>query len=158
PLLRFLVLDNPPPQPAAPDTTLAFTVEPLPDSAARAWVGPVWLTGEGAPVVVVADGRSVATADGRGVGAFPGGAAGTAPSPAGVVAADLDYDYRTDLVLAGAGGLRLLRQTDKGFADATADAKLSPAVRDAPAYGAWAADLDTDGDLDLLLAPVDGPP
>jgi len=159
PLQRFLVLDNPTPQPAAPDTTLAFSVEPLSALGERAFVGPVWLSGEGAPAIVAADGRTVVMAGKPPVGAFPGGAKAIPPSPDGVLAADLDYDYRTDLVLAGAGGLRLLRQTDNGtFADATSAAKLSPAVANGVAYGAWAADVDTDGDLDLVLAPLDGAP
>ena len=47
--------------------------------------------------------------------AFPGGPEGRASSPrTASLAADLNYDYRTDLVLAGAGGLRLLRQGEDG--------------------------------------------
>ena len=48
----------------------------------------------------------------KAVGAFPGGAGATLPTIHGVVAADLNYDYLTDLVLAGDGGLRILRQQD----------------------------------------------
>ena len=41
-----------------------------------------------------------------------------APAPFGVVPLDFDYDYRTDLLLAGADGVRLLHQLETGaFAD-----------------------------------------
>ena len=40
----------------------------------------------------------------------PTGAAGPLDS---VVAADLNYDFRTDLVCAGDGGLRIFRQDDE---------------------------------------------
>ena len=116
PLLRFLALENPPPQPAAPDTKLAFTVEPAAGLGGRTWsfVGPAWLNGEGGPVLVAGDRAGVRVApSSQDAGTFPAGAS-FAPSPDGVVAADLDYDFLTDLVLAGPGGLRLLRQADKG--------------------------------------------
>ncbi len=82
-----------------------------------------------------------------------------APTADAVVAADLNYDFRTDLAVAGPGGLCLLRQTDASrFTDVTASAKLPPALLRGPASGLWPADIDTDGDLDLVLAPRDGGP
>ncbi len=44
------------------------------------------------------------------------------------------------------------------FADVTAATKLPASILRTPAYGVWPADVDTDGDLDLVLAPRDGPP
>ena len=76
----------------------------------------------------------------------------------GVLAADLNYDFKTDLVIAGGRGLTLLRQQEGGtFADVTAAARLPDAVRSSAAVGAWAADIDTDGDLDVVTAPIEGP-
>ena len=44
------------------------------------------------------------------------------------------------------------------FADVTLASKLPAALLRAPAFGVWPADIDTDGDLDLVLAPRDGHP
>ena len=158
PFERFVVLPNPPPQPAPPDTGLAFAVERVPGVD-----GPVGFAGafvrseEAAPEVVTADGASVRV--GAAVaGRFPGGPRATSPTIRGVAAADLNYDYLTDLVLAGDGGLRILRQRDDGgFADVTAAARLPASVRDAALWGVWAADVDTEGDLDLVISPAAGP-
>jgi len=60
---------------------------------------------------------------------FPGGPSGLSPTAEGVVPVDFNYDFKTDLVLAGAGGLRLLRQdTPNTFTDVTAPAKLPKSV------------------------------
>jgi len=95
---------------------------------------------------------------GGAIAPFPGGS-GSAPGPFSLAAADFNYDYRADLVLAGAGGVRLLRQDEAGgFADVTAATTLPAALVDAPASGVWVADIDTEGDLDVVLAPTQGPP
>lgn len=163
PLMRFLRLKNPDPQPAPADEMLTFTIEPVTDALPGAsWTGAVWLGGEGNPVVATAGPSGIrlpgmkGDAACRAWSAVPG-AGGLAPDA--VAAADLNYDFRMDLALAGPGGLCLLRQDSAGrFADVTAAARLPPAVVRTPAYGVWPADIDTDGDLDLVLAPRDGHP
>ncbi len=72
---------------------------------------------------------------------------------------DFNYDFKTDLVLAGAGGVRLMRQdsTEK-FTDVTATTKLPKSVMNASYTGAWAVDIEADGDLDIVLGKKDGPP
>jgi cytochrome c-type biogenesis protein CcmH/NrfG len=156
PLTAFLALRNPEPQAAPRDASLAFDVEPLPGPSQSGCVTPVWLTGEGLPVVVVAGAEHVLLAGGARA-PFPGTTAAP-PAPPGLLAADFNYDYRADLLLAGGAGVKLLRQEDGRFADVTHATGLPAAVLGAPAFGAWAADVDTEGDLDAVLAPVDGPP
>ena len=163
PLLRFLVLANPTPEAAPPDGALAFTVEPWRAGDAGS-VGPLSLGGEGPPLLVAASAQAVIVASQgteavRELAPFPAGPTKVPPSLDGLLGADLNYDYRTDLTLAGAGGIRFLRQGEDGrFADVTAATKLPKALLAAPAHGAWAADFDTDGDLDVVVAPVEGPP
>lgn len=158
PLDRFVTLTNPAPQPAAPDTGLRFAIEPLAGVAGPVgFAGTVVLTGSSAAQVVTADARAVRIGD-RVVGTFPGGTRAVLPTVRGVVAADLNYDYLTDLVLAGDDGLRILRQTATGsFNDVTAAAKLPVTVARRPLWGAWVADIDTEGDLDIIVSTLDGP-
>jgi tetratricopeptide (TPR) repeat protein len=155
PIERFLRLPPPAPTPAPPDTALSFAVERVAGATTGRWDSllAVSLTGEGPPAVFTADGREVRRADAAGAALpFPGGAAATPPSPHGILALDLDSDYRMDLALAGAGGLRIFRQKEDGtFADVTTAAGLDPGLSGAASYGAWAADIEMDGDLDVVL-------
>ncbi len=163
PLVRFLRLKNPEPQPAPADNSLAFAIEPLADApSGLSWIGAVALTGEGNPVVGTAGPSGLRIAGVPGISACaarngPGGIG--ALTPDAVAVADLNYDFRTDLALATAAGLCVLRQDANGrFTDVTAQTKLPAAVIGTAAYGLWPADVDTDGDLDLVLAPRDGHP
>ncbi len=48
---------------------------------------------------------------------------------------DFNYDFKTDLVLAGAGGVRLLRQdSPTAFADVTAQAKPTQSGSQCPLH------------------------
>jgi len=157
PIHVFLSLPNPPATPAPADRALTFAVEPVGEgNADAAFLLP---DGDGgAPTILAADGRELRKADGPVVAPFPGGASAVPPSPHGVAAADWNSDYRIDLALAGAGGVRILRQEEGGaFVDVTEAAKLPPEARDADAYGVWAVDIELDGDLDFVVGLRAGP-
>ena len=157
PFASLLKVPSPSPTPAAADDGLTFTPEPLAELAAGKWpwVGSVYLNGEDAPAIVAANGSEV-----RVKGAslkFPGGPQAAPPSAEGVLALDFNYDFRMDLALAGAGGFKLYRQESNGaFTDVTAG--LPATVTGRPYWGAWAADIEMDGDLDIVLAASSGPP
>ncbi|HEY7502355.1 MAG TPA: FG-GAP-like repeat-containing protein [Vicinamibacterales bacterium] len=160
PLTRFLTLRNPTPQPAAPDEQLAFT----PDASAAArvansvWGGAVWLAGDAPPVVAAAGAAELRLATGS-IVPLAAGSSPTLLAPDAIAAADLNYDFRTDLIVTGPSGLRIFRQTDKGaFAPVTAATKLGSDVLTSAIEAVWPADVDTDGDLDLVIARREGPP
>jgi Tfp pilus assembly protein PilF len=158
PFRRFLVLPNPAPRPAPPDDGLSFSLHRVSaaDVGSSGWAAPAWLAADGPSVTAWADGSAVRLGPGAPV-PFPGGAAARPPGPDGVLPVDLNYDFKIDLVLTGAGGLRILRQDAGRFVDVTGEAGL-PAARTArPHTGAWPADFDTDGDLDVVLGADEGP-
>ena len=58
-----------------------------------------------------------------------------------------------DLVCAGAGGIRFYKQEDPShFVDVTSKTRLAGSVINGEFTGAWAVDIDADGDLDILAA------
>ncbi len=155
PITRFLALKLPAPESAPPDVSMAFTLSPVAGVETQdvSFAGAAWLSGEGTPALVVANGRELQV--GKVSAPFPGGASAVPSGLAAVLAADLNYDFRTDFVLAGAAGLTLLRQQEDGsLSDVTAASKLPAPVT---AWGAWAADVDTDGDLDIVVGAVEDP-
>jgi tetratricopeptide (TPR) repeat protein len=158
---RPLRLQAPDPRPAPADTGLTVSPDTVTTDGQWDWIRHLTLTDGVPPDVMMANGQTlrVETSLGRTeTVAFPGGAANTSPSPHAVTGLDLNYDFRTDLAAAGAGGLRLYRQEpDTSFQDISTEA-LPASVRDDAYSGVWTADLDMDGDLDLVAAREEGPP
>ncbi len=165
PFTHFLRLESPVFRPAPADAALTFNPQPVPNLDHRGrgnvhwnWIGAIPLGSTGAPAVAVANGRDVRLSTGATI-PFPGGSSNAPPLPEGIVAVDFNYDFKTDLVLAGAGGVRLMRQdSPSAFTDVTAQAKLPQSVANAPYTGSWAVDIEADGDLDLVLGAKDGVP
>ena len=164
-LTQLIRLPSPSSQPAPPDVALAFAAESLsvgPETGSEvgpwSWVGAVVLDDTALPAVVAANGQQVA------IGAdtllsFPGGLSATPPGLHGIAGVDVNYDFLTDFVLAGSGGLRLfLQDASEGFTDATAEMGLPTSITQAVYSGVWGLDLDMEGDLDLVLASADGSP
>ena len=159
PFTHFLLLESPSFAPAPADTAISFASEPVPNAPAGkwSWIGAISLSGEGAPAIVLANEKEVRI--GNASYPFPGGPLAVPPGPEGVLGLDFNYDFKTDLVLAGAGGIRLLKQESAAkFTDVTAQTKLPATILDG-SYGAvWAADIDADGDLDIVLGAEHGLP
>ena len=160
PFLTFVRLPSPRSRPAPPDTGMTFAPEPLASGQTQTWdwIGAVSPDDKQPPVVVTANAKTVGLIGGPSF-PFPGGARGTAPGPEAVLPVDFNYDFKTDLVLAGAGGVRFMRQDSlQKFTDVTAQTKLPSAILNASYTGAWAVDIEADGDLDIVLGAPTGPP
>jgi tetratricopeptide (TPR) repeat protein len=145
-------------RPAPADRAITFNaqIKGVQDSRIWTWAGSINLNGTDAPILAQANASEVLLASGASL-AFPGG--GGPPSPEGVVAADFNYDFKMDLVLAGQGGVRFFRQEDPAhFTDVTSQTKLPQSVIDGHFTGAWAIDIEADGDLDILLGTASGIP
>ncbi|HEU4873788.1 MAG TPA: CRTAC1 family protein, partial [Pyrinomonadaceae bacterium] len=126
--------------------------------SSQTWVGAIALSGTGAPVITTASTEQVRLASGATV-PFPSGTIHKSPTKDGVLAIDFNYDFKTDLVLAGAGGLRFFRQDNpSAFTDVTSETKLSAATLNRYYLSAWTADIEADGDLDILVEAGQGAP
>ena len=160
PFTHFVRLESPDFAPAPPDQALNFAAQSITGfpKGTWSWIGAISLSGEGAPTVAIANGREVHLASGASF-AFPGGKASVQPTPEGILPIDFNYDFKTDLVLAGAGGLRFLRQdSPQAFTDVTTQTKLPAALLGAAYTGAWAVDIEADGDLDVVAGTATGLP
>jgi tetratricopeptide (TPR) repeat protein len=156
PFGQFLKMETPVFKTAAPDLDLKFEPQVEKVEEAKAfkpadWIGAIALSGSGAPVLATATATEVRLGSGPTL-PFPGGPGNTPPTPDGILALDFSYDFKTDLVFAGAGGVRLFRQENpSSFVDVTAQTKLPAAVINGDYTAAWAADIEADGDLDIVL-------
>ncbi len=169
PLMRFLAMQSPPATAAAPDRTLAYVAEPIePAATATAEAAALAIVhgGEDAtPVIVATDGdavRRVAAAEeaeARMEFIFPGDASGTPPAAEALLPLDWNGDYRMDLAVVGARGFSLLTRNEDGdFEQDTPRPADGIDMGSLVGYGAWAADIEMDGDLDIVHGPLDEAP
>jgi hypothetical protein len=158
PLRGFLRLPAPQRAVAEADARLAFELEPVlpgPPSVFTA-VAPVWLGREGAPAVFGVGRQAVQRLDSPSAPLLLPGLDGLGLH--GLLAVEWDFDFRTDLLLCAPGGIRLLRQLEDGSLAHATVTSLPVAAAAIRCTGAWAADLEADGDLDLVLGVADGVP
>ena len=148
PVTRFIRLETPSSSPAVRDDSMQVLVnEPLVSASnSQEWISAIALGNNALPAIFYAGTDSIKTLRQE---------AWQSPRISGhdaVVGVDYNFDFRTDLVLAGAEGLRLLRQDSlEQFTDATAELNLGTAIANTAYTGVWAADIDLEGDIDLVL-------
>ncbi len=155
---HFLRVANPSSRPAPADTGLTFNLQPATANGPTSWAGALLLNGDDAPVLAYANSAQLRLANGAAL-PFPGGDNSHTLRPESILPIDFNYDFKTDLVLAGDRGVRFFRQdSPTTFTDVTAGTKLPAAVLNAPYTGAWSLDIEADGDLDILLGSASGAP
>ena len=149
PFGRFVRLTSPSPNPSPADEGLTFTRAALPGAGTGASVAfAVSLDGAAAPVPVAADNREIRVGTQPAARGLPWPGAGAAPAANSILPIDWNRDFRMDFAVAGRTGLRLYLQREGGrFEDATPKA----GGIDADCLGVWAADIEMDGDLDLIV-------
>lgn len=160
PFTHFLRMESPSSTPVAADLAMTFINTPITGAGDGkwSWVGAISLTGEGAPITAMANSHIVQLSTGARF-AFPGGSAAVDLTPESVLPIDFNYDFKMDLVLAGAGGVRFMRQdSPASFTDVTVATKLPKEILNASYTGAWAVDIEADGDLDIVMGTSAGLP
>ena len=145
---RFLRLPSPTSAPSAPDTGLTYSmVRRNVDMGQITWASATLLDGEEPYDLVLANESMLMINEERFDRPAPDVAAFD------VVLLDYNYDFRVDALHANANGLFVLEQDSNGvFTERDASAMMPSQWALASYTGAWAADLDTEGDLDLLLS------
>lgn len=152
---EFLWMQNTGHRAAKTDSTLSFTAEDAAEQASVRLFKPIGLADEQqVSTVKVAQGEAMI--DNINILDFPDGGSEPLPSAA-VTTIDYNYDFLNDLVFAGADGLKLYQQQeDSTFIDKTESLGIPSDVINNSYYGSWGADIDLDGDLDLILSAQDG--
>jgi tetratricopeptide (TPR) repeat protein len=157
PFERFVKWPLPDPAPSAPDTALKFTSAPAQGGQGALEHRALWPTSEGAPLLPTARLRQVRLGQRsltlKNAPPSTSTRAATAPKLAFL---DWNNDFQNDVIVAG-NGVELFQGTASTWKDVTSAAKLPADLQKTLFAGAWPADIESDGDLDVVLAPSNGP-
>jgi Tfp pilus assembly protein PilF len=148
PFTRPLFLKVPSSSPAPADTALTF--EPRTTGGRALWAKVLYLNGDSPPSVV--SGTGTETRIGGTTIPF------SVSNASGFASFDFDYDFKNDIALAGGNGFRLFRQVGDSFSDVTPQTKLPSEIINGNYAGVWVLDIESDGDLDLVLGRESGSP
>ncbi len=160
PFLKFLKLPSPSSEPSSPDAATHFEMSEagMPDKRVE-WIGEFVPDDQHGAQMIWADDECLHLPNGTSLPFTKVSGSEAALARNAILPADLNYDFKTDLVIATGDGLRFYQQTNEGhFVDVTAATKLTPAILKGAYNGAWAFDIDLDGDLDVVLGVRSGPP
>ncbi|MGF1669740.1 MAG: FG-GAP-like repeat-containing protein, partial [Balneolaceae bacterium] len=158
-ITEFLTLPQPQMRAAIPDTAMTFSIERPEkfDVQTIQMIKSVTLLEDVPPLLVTIE-DGIVNVDNEAELPFPG-RANDRKYAESFTEIDFNYNFRNDLAFAGSRGFRLYRQDDNfTFTDVTNDIGLSDDVINRPYQKIWAADIDLDGDLDLILSPESGEP
>jgi tetratricopeptide (TPR) repeat protein len=153
PFDRFLTLPPPSSMPSPADEGMTFAADALGSDRTTTFrtAFAVSLDGNASPAIFAADGRQLRGVTGS-TATFSMSGAADAISQAAVLAVDWNRDFRQDFVIAGRDGVRLfIQDADGAFTDRTNEAGRLDPMRES-AIGVWTADIEMDGDLDLIVA------
>jgi tetratricopeptide (TPR) repeat protein len=149
PFTKPLKLTVPDFSPAEPDLALTFSAHASENIKAN-FAKAVFLNGDNPPVVAWSNEKETRV----GKASLPVSAANSNQ----ICAIDFDYDFKNDLAFATEKGFRLFKQIDgENFTDVTTQTKLANEILQKSYSGAWTFDVESDGDLDLILAGNDAP-
>lgn len=146
PVTALVTVDVPLGTPAEPDFGLTMTARTMREG-----------TNDVAAIALTGDAPSLVTTGADGVWI---GNRRVLPTPArSVTGVDVTNDFRTDLVVATSTGLVILTQQDDGrFVRVDTAVVRATGLDRTPIHRVWGADVDLDGDLDLVVAPDAGGP
>ncbi|MDQ2842597.1 MAG: CRTAC1 family protein, partial [Acidobacteriota bacterium] len=162
PFLKFLRLPSPTSEPSAADAHLQFKSHDFSSAPENSvtWIGTFVPDEKHDAEVIWADTSSVHLRNGVSL-LLPGpltSSKSTLPEHA-VMAADLNYDFKTDLTIATDRGIRFYQQSSLDrFINVTERTKLPSTILNGSYTGLWAFDIDLDGDLDIVLGVPNGEP
>jgi hypothetical protein len=150
PLERFVALMTSSAMPAPADAQLRFDPERIGSTSAPSDPSLLFTVAKGdnpIPDVYETFARVLVrpASGGSEVGRFPIAADGTGPTARSIVVADLNNDFRDDIALAGTGSVLVAFQQEDGTFSRGATLPMN--CRDLSA-----ADVEMDGDLDLVCA------
>jgi hypothetical protein len=157
PYLGFIKLPTPESSPAPVDTALTFNSSTQ-NAAAADWASAIALDASGKFTAISAGADGISISGGAKL-PLPGHPKVADLTRFSIAAADLNYDFKTDLVIATPAGVRIYeQQTPANFTDITPGSKLPSAIVNGAYTGAWPFDVDLDGDLDIVLGSRSGEP
>jgi hypothetical protein len=158
PLTRFLRLPSPNSEAAPSDTQTRFSGDRIASipAAKVSWIGALVMNDQSPPEAAWGDEKALHLASGA---ILPLPAGGGLLRMASIAPADLNYDFKMDFAIATGSGLKIYQQENpQRFRDITAESRIPAAIAGGSYIGAWAFDVDLDGDLDVVLGVPKGDP
>ena len=150
PIENFLVLQIPSSQPAPPDTQLTFTATTLIGSANANFEGARALIADekSAPLAVFHDNRSLQIYQKSKPILLP------MKNAKALAILDWNADFQNDLLVAGKNGLNFYQNKGGKFVNVTGQTYAGNSSQEFGLnyQGAWVADIEADGDLDMILS------